>query len=74
MAKTPFDQSLVDADANKKCPNVAEVLKALPALHRVEYTARVPKRNFEDGFAVGTMPRLFFSCTLEETYAICPDR
>jgi hypothetical protein len=53
---------------------ISLVLKALPAVYRVEYSARAHERNLEDGIAVGTLPRLFFSCTLRDIYAICHAR
>lgn len=66
LPETPFDSSLVDADAGK-CPDAADVSKALSTVEGVRFDRRVEKPTYRDD-----PPRLLFSCSLEASHAFCP--
>lgn len=77
MPDTPFDSSLVDADSEVKCSDISRVLKALPAVYRIEFSSRSQhgRSNLATQEKIGsTMPRVIFTCTLEGSKAICPSR
>jgi hypothetical protein len=71
LPRTPFDSSLADADAGK-CPDAAGVAKALRAVEEFKFDRRIEKPSGGGSDGGGSPPRLFFSCSLEGSKAVCP--
>jgi hypothetical protein len=70
LPRTPFDSSLVDADAGK-CPDVAVVTKALRAVDDVRFGRGIQNPLKGDDDWASTPARLSFSCSLEGSKALC---
>jgi hypothetical protein len=70
LPRALFNSSLADADAGR-CPNAGAVTKALSGIERFEFDQRIEKPSGGDSEA-GSPPRLFFSCSLEGSKAVCP--
>jgi len=65
MPKTLFDPSLANAD-DGKCPDASAAIESLRVIDGVKFDGR------DDEDSGGDPPHLHFSCSLEDSKAICP--
>jgi hypothetical protein len=71
LPRTPFDSSIVEADAGR-CPNAAAIVKALSAIDHVEFGQTNERPSDEQDEGTKALPHLLFQCSLEGVKAVCP--
>lgn len=71
LYRTPFDSALLNSDAGK-CPDAPVVTRRLARIDGVRFDRGVTAPSSQGDGEGGVQPRLFFSCSLEGSKALCP--